>query len=54
MVDADTLFRLYKGEEVPELRVRWHALWLLRRGYKVSEVVEVLGVHERSVRRWIA
>ena len=52
--DADTLYRLYKGEQDPELRLRWHALWLLRRGYTVSEVVAVLGVHERSVRRWIA
>ena len=51
--DADTLFRLYKEEEEPELRVRWHALWLLRRGYTVAEVEKVLGVHERSVRRWI-
>ena len=52
--DADTLFRLYKEEQDPELRIRWHALWLLRQGYSVSEVVAVLGVHERSVRRWIA
>ena len=34
--------------------MRWHALWLLQRGYSVAEVVEVVGVHERSVRRWIA
>ena len=52
--DAESLFRLYKGERDPELRSRWHALWLLREGYSVSEVVAILGVHERSVRRWIA
>ena len=52
--DADTLFRLYKEEQDPELRPRWHTLWLLRQGYPVAEVVAVLGVHERSVRRWIA
>ncbi len=52
--DAETLFRLYKGEPDPEIRPRLHALWLLRQGYPVAEVVKVLGVHERSVRRWIA
>ena len=52
--DADTLFRLYKEEQDPELRPRWHTLWLLQQGYSVAEVVTVLGVHERSVRRWIA
>ena len=52
--DAERLKRLYKEEREPELRVRWHALWLLRCGYSVAKVVEVVGVHERSVRRWIA
>ena len=52
--DADTLFRLYKEEPDPELCPRWHALRLLRQGYSVAEVVAVLGVHERTLRRWIA
>ena len=52
--DTETLFRLYKQEPDPEIRPRLHALWLLRQGYTAAEVVKVLGVHERSVRRWIA
>lgn len=52
--DEATLLRLYRNEPEPELRLRWHALWLLRRGYPVAEVVTTLGICERSVRRWIA
>nr|WP_290666650.1 helix-turn-helix domain-containing protein [Ardenticatena sp.] len=52
--DAERLKRLYKEESELALRVRWHALWLLRCGYSVAKVVEVVGGHERSVRRWIA
>ncbi len=52
--DEATLLRLYRNEPEPELRLRWHALWLLRRGYPVTEVVATLGLCERSVRRWLA
>ena len=41
--DAERLKRLYKEEREPELRVRGHALWLLRCGYSVAKVVEVVG-----------
>jgi hypothetical protein len=30
--DVDSLFQLYRRESDPELRTRWHALWLLRQG----------------------
>lgn len=52
--ERETLFGLYKQEPDPEIRIRLHALWLLRQGDTVAEVVKALGVHERSVRRWIA
>jgi len=48
------LLKLYKDEQDVELRVRWHAFWLLRKGYSVGEVIKVLGIHERTLRRWIA
>ena len=52
--DEEALLRLYKEEQDLELRPRWHALWLLRKGYSVAEVVMVLSIHERTLRRWIA
>ncbi len=51
--DAKVLFRLYKQEPDPEIRPRLHALWLLRQGYTVAQVVQVLGVHGRNIRRWL-
>jgi len=52
--ETETLFRLYKQEPDSEIPPRLHALWLLQQGYTVAEVVKVLSVHERSVRRWLA
>jgi len=52
--DEETLFRLYKQERDPELRPRLHALWLLRQGHRVRWVARVVGVHERSLQRWLA
>jgi transposase len=36
------------------LRSRLHALWLLRSGKALGAVAAVLGVHDRSVQRWVA
>jgi transposase len=51
---ADALYRRYRQETKPDLRPRWHALWLLRTGTTAREAARVLGVHERSVQQWIA
>ncbi|MBI2320532.1 MAG: winged helix-turn-helix domain-containing protein [Chloroflexi bacterium] len=31
-----------------------HGLWLLRDGWRLGEVSEVVGVHYRTVQRWVA
>jgi transposase len=52
--EATTLYARYHRETKPDLRPRWHALWLLRTDHTVRETAAVLGVHERSVQQWVA
>ncbi len=52
--DADTLFRLYRTEADPELRIRWHALWLVRQGHSPQDAAQLVGVHVRTVRTWLS
>ena len=52
--DANSLYARYRAETKPDLRPRWHALWLIRSGRTLRETAAVLGVHERSVQQWIA
>lgn len=52
--EAATLYARYRHETKPDLRPRWHALWLLRTGHTVRQTAVVLGVHERSVQHWLA
>lgn len=43
----------YLKERRSDVRPRLHALWLLRSGWRVREVAQVVGVHERTVQRWV-
>ncbi len=52
--DEAALYRRYRTERDAELRPRWQVLWLLRRGRSATEVATVVGVHRRSVQRWLA
>ena len=52
--EAAALYARYQQARNPDLRPRWHALWLLRTGRTVRETARVLGVHERSVQQWVA
>jgi transposase len=55
--DDDTeeaLRTTYLAEHDGALRSRLHALWLLRSGKALGAVAGVLGVHYRSVQRWVA
>lgn len=52
--EAAGLYARYRKETKPDLRPRWHALWLLRGGATAREAARVLGVHERSVQQWVA
>lgn len=51
---AAELERQYRQEKGVPRRTRLHALWLLRRGKRLDEVGEVLGVHYRTLQRWVA
>jgi transposase len=50
---ADELKRLYKQEQHPQRRTRLQALWHLRQGDRIEEVVEKVGVAYRSVQHWL-
>jgi transposase len=52
--EAEALYERYRRETQPDLRPRWHALWLLRTGRTIRGAAAVLGVHERSVQQWVA
>lgn len=50
---AEALKTAYHGERDVELRTRLHGLWLLRSGWRLSPVAEGVGVHYRTVQRWV-
>ena len=52
--DEMTLRQRYRSETDAELRPRWHVLWLLRQGRSATEAAALVGVHRRSVQRWLA
>ena len=51
--DADQLFHLYRDEADPELRTRFHALWLIRQGQTPTAAAHLVGVQLRTVRTWL-
>src|SRR5262249_19054911 len=50
----EALRKTYLAEHDGARRGRLHGLWLLRSGKTLGAVAEVLGVHDRSVQRWVA
>ena len=52
--DELTLWQRYRSEPDPEVRPRWHALWLLRQGRAATAAAALVGVHRGSVQRWLA
>ena len=50
---AEALRRAYRDEADGEVRTRLHGLWLVRRGQRLAEVAPVVGVHPRTVQRWV-
>jgi len=52
--EEQTLYQLYKQEKDSQNRTRLHALWLLRTGRPMKEVAAVVGVHYRTLQRWVA
>jgi transposase len=51
--DAARLYARYRRERRADVRPRLHGLWLVRAGRSAREAAEVLGVHERTVTRWL-
>jgi len=51
--EATALKAAYQQERQADVRPRLHALWLLRSGRGVREVAQLVGVHERTVQRWV-
>ncbi len=51
--DEGALRAAYRTERRADVRPRLHALWLLRGGRSVRAVAQLVGVHERSVQRWL-
>lgn len=53
---ADTVATLkaaYQGEREGAIRQRLQGLWLLRSGWRLGAVAEAVGVHYRTVQRWV-
>jgi len=50
---AAALKSAYQREGEGALRQRLHGLWLLRRGWRLGAVANALGVHYRTVPRWV-
>lgn len=50
---AEALKTAFDKEGDLGLRKRLHGLWLLRSGWRLPLVVEALGVHYRTVQRWV-
>ena len=50
---GEALQRAYRQEADGPMRTRLHGLWLLRGGQTVGQVALVLGVHYRTVQRWV-
>lgn len=49
----EALREQYRKQGNGEVRTRLHALWLLREGRRMEEVAKVVGVHYRTVQRWV-
>jgi transposase len=49
-----TLKAAYQREHDGAMRTRLQGLWLLRCGWTMAAVAEALGVHYRTVQRWVA
>lgn len=50
---AAALWARYRTEANGKRRMRLQGLWLLRQGRPVDEVAAAVGVHRRTVERWI-
>jgi len=52
--EEGALRQRYKTQPDPALRPRLHLLWLVRQGKQIKEAGQIVGVHDRTARQWIA
>ena len=50
---AEALHAQYRAEAEPEVRLRLHALWLVRRGETPTAAAAAVGADRTSVQRWL-
>ena len=50
----EALRAAYRAQQDAMLRTRLHGLWLLRSGRRLREVSSVVGVHYRTVQKWVS
>ena len=50
---AESLHAQYRAEREPEVRLRLHALWLVRRGETPTAAAAAVGADRTSVQRWL-
>lgn len=50
---VEALKAAYQAERDREVRVRLHSLWLLRSGWSLAPVADVVGASYSSVQRWV-
>lgn len=51
---SESLRTAYRAQQDTMLRTRLHGLWLLRSGRQLGEVSSVVGVHYRTVQKWVS
>jgi transposase len=51
---VEELKRRYQAEKHPQRRTRLQALWQLRQGKRIQDVVDTAGVSYRAVQNWVA
>jgi hypothetical protein len=51
---ADQIQLFYRWERNPHRKIRLHALWQLRRGKRIQEVAESIGVSYRTIQYWVS
>ena len=50
----EALRAAYRAQQDTMLRTRLHGLWLVRSGRQMGEVASVVGVHYRTLQRWVS
>ena len=43
----------YQAEQDITVRTRLHGLWLVRSGWQLGEAARLVGVHQRTVQKWV-